>query len=73
MKLISADKLSILMPLILILSKDPSSIVRSSVTSVMANIVGIVPKDLAYQKLLPSINELMRDDNQEVRQGYGVD
>jgi len=69
-KLISADKLTILMPLILSLAKDPSAIVRSSVTSVMANIAGIVPKDLAYQKLLPSINELMRDDNQDVRQGY---
>ena len=69
-KLISSDKLSILMLLILSLAKDPSAIVRSSVTSVMANIAGIVPKDLAYQKLLPSINELMRDDNQDVRQGY---
>jgi hypothetical protein len=69
-KLVSPDKLSILMPLIMALTKDPSPIVRSSVTSVMCNIVAIVPKDLAYQKLLPSINDLMKDDNQDVRQGY---
>lgn len=32
--------------------------------------MGLVPKDLAYQKLLPLIGDMMKDDNQEVRQGY---
>jgi len=31
-----------------------------------------VAKDLAYQKLLPLIGDMMKDDNQEVRQGYAL-
>lgn len=68
-RLVSADKLSILMPLILTLGKDNSSIVRSNVTSVLCNVVSLVPKDQAYQKLLPLISDMMKDDNQDVRQG----
>lgn len=69
-KLVSADKLSILMPLIMTLGKDSSSIVRSNVTSVLCNVVSLVPRDQAYQKLLPLISDMMKDDNQDVRQGY---
>lgn len=43
---------------------------EAQITNVLGNIVGLVPKDLAYQKLLPLINEMMKDDNQDVRQGY---
>lgn len=68
-RLVSSDKLTILMPLIMTLGKDSSSIVRSNVTSVLCNVVSLVPKDQAYQKLLPLISDMMKDDNQDVRQG----
>lgn len=42
---------------------------EAQITNVLGSIVGLVPKDLAYQKLLPLIGDLMKDDNQEVRQG----
>ncbi len=72
MKLISPDKLNILIPLITTLGKDNSPIVRckknyiilANLTSVLGNIVGIISKDLAYQKILPLITDLMKDDNQ---------
>lgn len=68
-KLVSPDKLNILLPLIITLGKDPSSLVRSNLTAVLSNITGIIPKDQAYQRLLPLISDMMKDDNQDARQG----
>lgn len=68
-KIVSADKLTLLIPIILALGKDIYPNIRTQITNVIGNIIGSVPKDLVYQKLLPLIVELSKDDNQDVRQG----
>lgn len=69
MKIVSGDKLNLLFPLILTLGKDVYPNVRTQITSVVGNMIASVAKDIVYQKFLPLILELSRDDNQEVRQG----
>lgn len=68
-KIVSPDKLSLLVPIILTLGKDVYPNVRTQITNVIGNIIASVPKDLVYQKLLPLVVELSKDDNQDVRQG----
>ena len=68
-KIVSADKLSLLIPIILTLGKDVYPNIRTQMTVATGNIIGLVSKDLAYQKLLPLVLELSKDDNQDVRQG----
>lgn len=69
MKIVSSDKLNLLFPLILTLGKDVYPNVRTQITFVVGNIIASVAKDIVYQKFLPLILELSKDDNQEVRQG----
>lgn len=60
-KIVSPDKLSLLVPLILTLGKDVYPNVRTQITNVVGNIIASVPKDLVYQKLLPLVVELSKD------------
>lgn len=69
MKIVSGDKLNLLFPIILTLGKDIYPNIRTQIASVVGNIIASVAKDVVYQKFLPLIVDLSKDDNQEVRQG----
>jgi len=60
-KIVSADKISVLIPQVLSLGKDPMSIVRSYVGGVISHMVSSISKDQAYQNIQPLIKELMKD------------
>ena len=66
-KIVSGDKLNLLFPIMLTLGKDVYPNIRTQIASVLGNIIGAVAKDIVYQKFLPLIVELSKDDNQEVR------
>lgn len=68
-KIVSAEKVSFLLPQVIGLGKDPMAIVRSNVGGIIKNMIGSISKDQAYQNVLPLIKDLMKDDNQEVRKG----
>lgn len=68
-KIVSADKTSVLIPQVIALGKDQMSIVRSFVGGVLSNMIGAISKDQAYQNIQPLIKDLMKDDQQEVRKG----
>lgn len=63
-KIVSADKISVLIPQVLSLGKDQMGIVRSYVGGVLSNMIGSISKDQAYQNIQPLIKELMKDDQQ---------
>jgi serine/threonine-protein phosphatase 2A regulatory subunit A len=54
-KIISADKVSVLVPQVVSLGKDPLAIVRSYVGGVLTNILPFIAKDQVYQAVLPLI------------------
>ena len=54
-KIVSADKISVLIPQVLALGKDQMSIVRSFVGGVLSNMIGAISKDQAYQNIQPLI------------------
>lgn len=68
-KIISADKVSVLVPQVVSLGKDPLAIVRSYVGGVLTNILPYIAKDQVYQAILPLIKDLLKDELQEVRKG----
>jgi serine/threonine-protein phosphatase 2A regulatory subunit A len=66
-KIVSSEKLNILLNHIANLCKDTMAQVRYGAADVIINVAGIVPKDVAV-KLLPCLMAMISDDNQEVRQ-----
>jgi hypothetical protein len=68
-KIISPEKVSVLVPQVIALGKDQLAIVRSYMGGVLTNILPFIAKDQIYQAIQPLIKDLMKDDNQEVRKG----
>ncbi|EGR33470.1 phosphorylase phosphatase, putative [Ichthyophthirius multifiliis] len=68
-KILSPEKLGIIVPHLQYLAKDFVPQVRSGVTNVISIIVGILPKELTSTKLLSYIIDLFDDECKEVRQG----
>ena len=75
-RIVSAEKVSYLLPQVISLGKDAMAIVRCISSSISANVggiirnmIGAISKDQAYQNVQPLIKDLMKDDNQEVRKG----
>lgn len=68
-KIISPEKVNVLVPQVIALGKDQLAIVRSYVGGAITNILPFIAKDQIYQAIQPLIKDLMKDDNQEVRKG----
>lgn len=68
-KIISPEKVNVLVPQVVALGNDQLSIVRSYVGGAITNILPFIAKDQIYQAIQPLIKDLMKDDNQEVRKG----
>ncbi|EGR34046.1 protein phosphatase 2 regulatory subunit A, alpha isoform, putative [Ichthyophthirius multifiliis] len=69
LKILSPEKLVIIIPHLQYLAKDSVFQVRAGVTEVVYLMINILPKDTIVQKLLPLIIELFDDESKEVRQG----
>ena len=63
-KIVSQEKVNVLLPQVLGLGKDPLAIVRANVGPIIKNMLQAVSKDQAYQNVQPLIRDLMKDDNQ---------
>ncbi|KAL4433336.1 hypothetical protein ABPG74_017440 [Tetrahymena malaccensis] len=68
-KILSAEKLVIIVPHLQYLAKDSVPQVRAGVTEVIQIMCTLLPKDVTNLKLLPHIVDLFEDENKEVRQG----
>ena len=68
-RIVSPEKVSVLVPQVIALGKDPLAIVRSYMGGALNNILPFIAKDQIYQAIQPLIKDLMKDDNQEVRKG----
>ncbi|EGR34557.1 protein phosphatase 2 regulatory subunit A, alpha isoform, putative [Ichthyophthirius multifiliis] len=68
-KILSPEKLGIIVPHLQYLAKDFVPQVRSGVTEVVSLIVQILPKEVISSKLLSYIIDLFDDESKEVRQG----
>lgn len=68
-KIVSPEKLVIIVPHIQYLAKDSVPQVRAGTASIIGSLAGILQKELSQSKLLPHIIEMFADDNKEVREG----
>lgn len=68
-RVLSPEKLVIIVPHLQYLAKDSVAAVRQGVTEVITIMVTLLPKEHSVSKLLPHIIELFDDENKEVRQG----
>ncbi len=68
-KIISPERVNVLVPQVVALGKDQLALVRSYVGGAITNILPYIPKDQIYQAIQPLIKDLLKDDSQEVRKG----
>ena len=65
-KIVSPEKLVIIVPHLQYLAKDSVFNVRSGTTEVIGVMCSLVTKEIAQQKLLPHILEMFNDEHKEV-------
>lgn len=68
-KIVSPEKMSVLVQQVVALGKDPLSIVRFHSSNVLSTMIKYISKDQVYQTIQPLIKELLKDESQEVRKG----
>ena len=75
-KIVSPNKMSVLIPQVVALGTDARAIVRSNnfvieghCGIILSAMIKFVEKDEAYQTIQPLIKDLLKDENQEVRKG----